>query len=147
MKINIRKAENKDWAAVHHLIKLLAEFEKEPEAVITSAEILKKDRKENYFDCLVAEFEENIIGIALYHKAYSTWKGRMLYLEDLYVLDDFREKGVGQMLFDAFMDEAKSMQCILTKWQVLDWNTPAVCFYEKNKAIIEKNWWNGKKYI
>lgn len=147
MKINIRKAENKDWNAVHKLIQFLAKYEKEPEAVITSAEQLLEDKKIEFFDCIVAEINSEIIGIALYHKAYSTWKGKMLYLEDLYVIDEYRNKQVGQKLFDAFKEEAKNLNCVLIKWQVLDWNESAIKFYEKNGAVIEKNWWNGKMYL
>lgn len=147
MKINIRKAENKDWNAVHKLIQFLAKYEKEPEAVITSAEQLLEDNKIDFFDCIVAEINSEIIGMALYHKAYSTWKGKMLYLEDLYVLDEYRNKQVGQKLFDAFKDEAKKLNCVLIKWQVLDWNETAINFYKKNGATIEKNWWNGKMFL
>jgi GNAT superfamily N-acetyltransferase len=147
MKINIRKAENKDWNAVHKLIQFLAKYEKEPEAVITSAEQLLEDNKIDFFDCIVAEINSEIIGMALYHKAYSTWKGKMLYLEDLYVLDEYRNNQVGQKLFDAFKDEAKKLNCVLIKWQVLDWNETAIKFYEKNGATIEKNWWNGKMFL
>lgn len=147
MKINIRKAENKDWNAVHKLIQFLAKYEKEPEAVITSAEQLLEDNKIDFFDCIVAEINSEIIGMALYHKAYSTWKGKMLYLEDLYVLDEYRNNQVGQKLFDAFKDEAKKLNCVLIKWQVLDWNETAINFYKKNGATIEKNWWNGKMFL
>jgi GNAT superfamily N-acetyltransferase len=75
---------------------------------------------------------------------YSTWKGRMLYLEDFVVKERSRRQGIGQLLFDAFLAEAKARGCRLAKWQVLDWNTPAVNFYEKQSAIIEQEWWNGK---
>jgi len=82
--------------------------------------------------------------MALYYMTYSTWKGRMLYLEDFVVQEAFRKAGIGQQLFDGFLQEANNKGCKLVKWQVLDWNVPAIKFYEKNKAIIEKEWWNGK---
>ncbi len=75
---------------------------------------------------------------------FSTWKGKMLYLEDFVVKEAFRKKGVGQVLWNKYIDIAKEKDCALVKWQVLDWNEPAVKFYEKNGATIEKEWWNGK---
>ena len=75
---------------------------------------------------------------------FSTWKGRMMYLEDFVVNPEYRGQGIGQQLFDSFIAEAKAQDCNLVKWQVLDWNEPAVRFYERNKATIEKEWWNGK---
>ena len=84
-----------------------------------------------------------IVGIIIYYMTYSTWKGKMLYLEDFVVNQQYRKLGIGQHLFDAFLKEAKDKGARLVKWQVLDWNEPALAFYKKNKAIIEKNWWNG----
>lgn len=146
-EITIRKCTCQDMNGIHALVKELADFEREPDAVITCAEIFKNDFKAGFFDCIVAEFNHAIIGIALYNRAYSTWKGRMLYLEDFYVQPEFRNRNIGQLLFDAFINEAQKEQAILTKWQVLDWNTMAQRFYEKNNCIIEKNWWNGKKFL
>jgi GNAT superfamily N-acetyltransferase len=68
----------------------------------------------------------------------------MLYLEDFVINQNFRRYGLGQKLFDAFIMRAKELNCTLVKWQVLDWNIPALKFYEKNHAVIEKEWWNGK---
>ena len=78
---------------------------------------------------------------------FSTWRGRMLYLEDFVVTESYRKYGVGQKLYDTFLEVARQKDCFLTKWQVLDWNTPAVNFYEKNKATIEKEWWNAKVFL
>jgi ribosomal protein S18 acetylase RimI-like enzyme len=85
--------------------------------------------------------------MALYYMTYSTWKGRMLYLEDFVVSAGFRRYGVGQRLFDAYLRRAKALECRLVKWQVLDWNEPAINFYRKNNAIIETEWWNGKIFL
>ena len=82
--------------------------------------------------------------MAFFYAAYSTWKGKMLYLEDFLITEEYRRQGIGQLLFDAFIEEGKKRGVFLLKWQVLDWNEPALKFYEKNKALIEKNWWNGK---
>ena len=68
----------------------------------------------------------------------------MMYLEDFVVSEQHRQKGIGQLLFDAFLNASKEQGCKLAKWQVLDWNQPAVNFYLKNGAVIEKEWWNGK---
>jgi GNAT superfamily N-acetyltransferase len=95
----------------------------------------------------VAIHEDEVVGLILYHMAYSTWKGKMLYLEDFIVTEDFRRFGLGQLLFDAFLAEGARLGCRLVKWQVLDWNEPALKFYEKNTAIIEKGWWNGKIFL
>ena len=66
-----------------------------------------------------------------------------MYLEDFIVKDIYRRVGVGQQLFDAFLEDSKNQQCKLVKWQVLDWNEPAIKFYQKNNAKFDKEWWNG----
>jgi GNAT superfamily N-acetyltransferase len=145
--INIRQAVKSDIATIFSLVEELALYEKAPEAVITNVEIYEKDFEAGIFEAIVAEKEGEIIGMALYYMAYSTWKGRMLYLEDFVVRDAFRCYGAGQMLFDAFLAVAKQKNASLVKWQVLDWNEPAIKFYEKNNAIIETEWWNGKIFL
>jgi GNAT superfamily N-acetyltransferase len=145
--INIRQAVKSDIATIFSLVEELALYEKAPEAVITNVEIYEKDFEAGIFEAIVAEKEGEIIGMALYYMAYSTWKGRMLYLEDFVVQDAFRRYGAGQMLFDAFLAVAKQKNASLVKWQVLDWNEPAIKFYEKNNAIIETEWWNGKIFL
>ena len=85
--------------------------------------------------------------MVFYYLTYSTWKGRMLYLEDFVVLPDYRRFGIGQLLFDALLEVARNKRCKLVKWQVLDWNQPALNFYRKYDAIIEKEWWNGKIFL
>lgn len=145
--IQIRKATKADIPAIFALVQELALYEKAPEAVITSVAIYERDFEEGIFEALVAEKDNMVVGMALYYMAYSTWKGRMLYLEDFVVQEPFRRFGAGQMLFDAFLEVAKQKEASLVKWQVLDWNEPAIRFYEKNKAIIETEWWNGKIFL
>ncbi len=145
--IKIRQATLSDIPVIFSLVEELALYEKAPEAVITSVEIYEKDFNAGIFEAIVAEKEGEIIGMALYYMAYSTWKGRMLYLEDFVVRESARRFGVGQLLFDAYLNVAKEKGATLVKWQVLDWNEPAVKFYEKNDAIIEKEWWNGKIFL
>lgn len=144
MSIIVRKATVEDIPSIHKMVVELAVFEKEPEAVKVDVAYYLKCFNEKIFDCIVAENDHVIIGIALFYMTFSTWKGKMLYLEDFVVKNEWRKKGVGQKLWDAYISEAKNLGCALVKWQVLDWNETAVNFYEKNGAMIEKEWWNGK---
>lgn len=147
MNIEIRKAIEADLKIIHELVGELAVYEKAADEFIASLEEYQQDYKAGIFDALVAEASGEVVGMALYYMAYSTWKGRMMYLEDFVVKETFRRYGIGQLLFDAFLAEAQSQGCRLVKWQVLDWNTPAIKFYEKNDAVIEKEWWNGKIFF
>ncbi|MCR9286412.1 MAG: GNAT family N-acetyltransferase [Bacteroidetes bacterium] len=147
MSIIIRKANYDDLPAIHDLVRDLAIYEKaEPEFTAT-IEDYQNDFKANIFESLVAEKEGQVIGMMLYYMTYSTWKGRMLYLEDFVIKEDFRRFGAGQLLWESFIKVAKEKGCRLAKWQVLDWNEPAIKFYEKNHAIIEKEWLNGKLFF
>ena len=140
----IRQATSDDLLAIHGLVGELAAYEKESEAFIASLEDYHQDFSDGVFQAFVAEHDQQIIGMALYYTAYSTWKGKMLWLEDFVVKEAYRTFGIGQRLFDQLIEHAQNTGCRLMKWQVLDWNTPAIKFYEKNEATIEKNWWNGK---
>lgn len=142
--MQIRLAQRKDLPAIHELVRELAIYEKAEEEFVATLEDYQNDFDAGIFEVLVAEEAGEIMGMTLYYMSYSTWKGRMLYLEDFVVQQAFRQKGVGQALFDALLAKAKAKGCRLVKWQVLDWNEPAVKFYKKNKASIEKGWWNGK---
>jgi len=140
----IRSAILQDMPAILELVKELAEYEKAPYEVTASVEDYKTNFENGVFEALVAEYQGKVIGMTLYFLHWSTWKGKMLFLEDFVIKKAFRRQGVGQMLFDAFLAEARKKNCVLTKWQVLDWNEPALNFYSRNNAIIEKDWWNGK---
>lgn len=142
--MHIRMAERQDLAAIHDLVRELAIYEQAEEEFVASLEDYQTDFDNQVFEVLLAEEAGVITGMALYYMTYSTWKGKMLYLEDFVVREAFRQKGVGQLLFDAFLAKAKAKGCRLVKWQVLDWNEPAIRFYQKNDALIEKEWWNGK---
>ena len=78
---------------------------------------------------------------------FSTWKGRCTYLEDFVVKREYRKSGLGQLLYDRFLEESKAVNSTMARWQVLDWNEPAIKFYQKNKAVIDKEWWNCKVYF
>jgi len=144
-KISIRPGTETDLPSVFSLIEELALFEKEPHEVKTNPEILLSDFRENKFELTVAQTTEGeVIGMAIYYKAYSTWKGFMYYLDDIVIKESYRGSGIGQALFSHLIELVKDKGANLLKWQVLDWNEPAIKFYEKNKASIETNWWNGK---
>ena len=152
MNIQIRPATVDDLPAIHDLVHELAVYENAPEQHTATIEEYKRDFEAGIFESHVAVDTDNteggqIVGMIFYYMAYSTWRGRMLYLEDFVVTESYRKYGVGQLLFETFLEVARQKDCFLTKWQVLDWNTPAVNFYEKNKAVIEKEWWNGKIFL
>jgi GNAT superfamily N-acetyltransferase len=139
----VRKATSADLPAILDLVHELAIFEKEPEAVFTTLEEYTVSFEQKIFDAAVAEKEGHVVAMALWYPIFSTWKGRVLYLEDLIVKESERGAGIGQLLFDAFINEAKAQKCRMVKWQVLDWNTNAIRFYEKNHAEIDTTWYNG----
>lgn len=144
----IRKGEEKDIPSLMALIRELAEFERAPEKVINNEEKLCDDWKVyKAFDFLVIELEKKVVGISLYYPRYSTWNGRCIYLEDLYVREKFRGNGLGKALLLATIEEAKKAGASRLDWQVLDWNEGAVRFYKSLGAVIEKDWWNCKLEI
>ncbi|MDO8969682.1 MAG: GNAT family N-acetyltransferase [Saprospiraceae bacterium] len=143
----IRPATEADIPSIHALVYELAVYEKEPEAVFTTPEEYLEDFRNGLFESHVAEIDGKIVGMTLFFMMYSSWKGKMLYLDDFVVNESYRRFGIGQMLYDAFMAEGQRRGCRLVKWQVLDWNEPAINFYKKNEAIIETGWWNVKKIL
>lgn len=144
MKTTLRKATVEDLQATLDLVKELALYEKAPQEVTVTLADYKTDFENNVFDIILAEQESQIVGIAFYYMAYSTWKGKMLYLEDFVVKEELRGQGIGRLLFKSFLEEAQRLNASLAKWQVLDWNKPAINFYEKYNSTIEKEWYNGK---
>lgn len=147
MNIHIRKATVSDMPNIHHLVTELAIYEREPDAVEATIAHFESAFEDNVFDAYVATHEDQVIGMALFYMTFSTWKGRCLYLEDFYVQPEYRKHGIGQQLFDAFIEEANRQNVSMAKWQILDWNEPALSFYRKNQATIETNWWNGKLFF
>lgn len=140
----IRKIQRSDIPAILSLVKELAEFEKDPGAVSVTEQDYYEDFDANVYDGHIAVCNEQIVGMVIYYMTYSTWKGRMLYLEDFVVTLAHRNKGLGQLLFNTFLQEAKEQKAKLVKWQVLDWNEDAIRFYQRQGAEIEKQWYNGK---
>jgi GNAT superfamily N-acetyltransferase len=147
MSFLVRKATPGDIPAIHDLVRELAIYERAENEFVATIEDYTKNFKDGTFDAIVALSDEKVIGMAFFYMAYSTWKGRMMYLEDFVVYEEYRRSGVGQQIFDAFLEEARNKGCVLAKWQVLDWNEPAIAFYRKNQATIEQEWYNGKIYF
>jgi len=144
MDINIRKGTLKDLPAILNMVKGLAEFEKAADQVTATLDDYGEAYANGLISMHVAETDNEIVGCTLFYDTFSTWRGKMLYLEDFFVLSTHRSHGIGKKLFHAFIAEAKERNCSMVKWQVLDWNTEAIKFYEREGATIEKEWWNGK---
>ncbi len=143
-EIKIRNAEKADMTGVLALIQELADYERAPKEVIVTVEILKRDGfgENPLFKCLIAERENTMVGIALYYIKYSTWKGPCVFLEDIVVTLSERRIGIGKLLFEEVIKVANEMSAKRMEWQVLDWNEPAIKFYEKYQPEILKDWLN-----
>lgn len=138
----IRKGTPNDMPSVLELIKELAIFEKEPDAVVITIDDLIRDgfAENPLFHTFVAEVNQEIIGIALYYYRYSTWKGKTIHLEDLIVKEDKRGTGAGFALYSEIIAQGKRDNVRRIEWNVLDWNTPAIEFYKKSGAKILDDW-------
>lgn len=138
--ITIRKAVNSDLPAIFGLVKELAEFEKGLDKVSNSLEQMREEQ--DFFQCYVAEKNSEVIGMALYYFVYYTWVGKSLYLEDLYVKDTYRGQNIGTALMEKVMEVARKEKCKRFRLQVLNWNEPAIGFYEKNGFTVDREWYN-----
>lgn len=148
--MNIRKGQPEDMSAVLGLIQELAIFEKEPDAVLVTVDDLIRDGfgPKPLFNVFVAEIEsaedksaKEIVGIALYYYRFSTWKGKTIHLEDLVVKESMRGTGLGYALYSEILKQGKKDQVRRVEWNVLDWNTPAIDFYEKSGAKVLRDWY------
>ena len=141
MSITIRQAVEGDFEAVLGLIKGLATFQQTPEKVLITVEQMIADK--HLFNCLVAENEQKqIVGIATYFYAYYTWTGKSLYLDDLYVPENSRGQKIGSLLLDKLFEIARAENCKRVRWQVSDWNKPAIEFYKKLGAFVDEEIYN-----
>lgn len=141
MNYRIREATEEDFPAVLSLIRELAEYEKASGQVSNSVEQMKKEK--DYFMCYVAESDKKeIIGMALFYFVYYTWVGKSLYLDDIYVRKEFRKNRVGSALMRKVFEVAEAEDCKRIRWQVLDWNEPAIEMYRSIGAMIEDEWLN-----
>lgn len=138
----IRPGEKTDLPAILSLIKELAVFEREPDAVVITLKDLENDGfgEVPLFHTFVAVAGKEIIGMALFYYRYSTWKGKTIHLEDLIVKESHRGTGAGSALYKAVMEKGKSDGVRRIEWAVLDWNEPAVKFYEKSGAKVLPDW-------
>lgn len=138
----VRKGTPEDMQAVLDLIQELAEFEKEPEAVVITVDDLIRDGFGSHplFHVFVAEVDLTIVGIALYYYRYSTWKGKTIHLEDLVVKQSVRGTGIGYALYSEIIKQGKIDKVRRIEWAVLDWNTPAIEFYENSGAKVYDEW-------
>ena len=136
----IRKGYEADFEAILEMIKELALFEREPDAVINTVERMHEEK--DYFQFYVAEIDGKIVGMALYFFAYYTWVGKSLYLDDLYVKPEYRGMNIGKALLEKIVAVAKEEKCKRMRWQVLDWNSTAIEFYKKMNASLSQEWIN-----
>jgi len=142
MEVSIRQALPNDMENVLRLIRELADYENEPEEVTIDVDtlILGSQGDHPLFTCFVAEIDKHIVGIALVYFRFSTWKGKILHLEDLIVTETYRNKGVGSLLYNAVMRYAKAEGVKRVSWEVLNWNTGAIDFYERTGADVLRDW-------
>lgn len=143
MNFNVREGKLEDMPQVLELIKELASFENEPEAVEVTIEELEKEGfgKQPLFKCFVAEVGSEIVGLALVYFRFSTWKGRTIHLEDLIVKASMRGLGIGSALYQEVLRYAKMQGVKRVEWVVLDWNEGAIKFYERSGAKVLKDWY------
>tara|TARA_R110000764_G_scaffold48141_1_gene107100 strand:- start:2539 stop:3021 length:483 start_codon:yes stop_codon:yes gene_type:complete len=142
MSCKIRVAQREDMKQVLQLIQELATFEKEDDAVEVSVQDLEEDGfgKQKLFHCFVAEKNEKIVGMALVYPRYSTWKGAVIHLEDLIVTKDMRGTGLGTALLDEVVKYGNDLGVKRICWEVIDWNEPAIGFYESKGAKVMRDW-------
>ena len=143
-KITIREAVKEDCPRLLELIRELAVYEKAPDEVtVTLPHFIESGFGEKpVWWAFVAEVEGVVQGFALYYIRYSTWKGQVMYLEDILVTASMRGKKLGSLLFERLVEEAKAKNFSRITWQVLDWNEPAIRFYKKLKANFDSEWVN-----
>ena len=144
MNIIIRRAVAEDCERLMDLIRELAVYEKAPEEVtVTLDHFVESGFGPNpVWWAFVAEVDGRVEGFALYYIRYSTWKGQRMYLEDILVTEKMRGYGLGKLLFDQLIEEAKEKHLNGIIWQVLEWNEPAINFYKKYQASFDAEWIN-----
>ncbi len=141
----VRQAQPSDLAEVRDLIVELAVYERAPDEVTLTLTQLERDFEAGCFEVTVAEDNRGkVVGMALHHARYSTWKGSTWYLEDLVVTEAWRGRGVGQALFAEVAKVAHNHHAQRLEWQVLNWNEPAIGFYKALNASLDDSWLNGR---
>lgn len=142
--MQIRQAERNDCARILELVQELAIYERAPAEVTVNLEHFTESGfgEKPLWWALVAEVDSLIIGFVLYYIRFSTWKGQRMYLEDFIVTEAYRGKGIGKILFDQLIQEARQKNLPAITWQVLEWNKPAIDFYKKYNAVMDGEWIN-----
>ena len=141
-EIEIRQGTPEDFPALLRLVKELAEFEKAPDSVTNTVERMESDTSHFDFFCAVDSETSEVVGVAVYFFAYFTWVGKSLYLDDLYVKPEYRGQGIASELLNKVFATAHAEDCQRVRWQVLDWNEPAIKVYEKLGARLDSEWIN-----
>ncbi|MDC6403836.1 MULTISPECIES: GNAT family N-acetyltransferase [Maribacter] len=142
MNYNIRASRREDMVQVLELIRELAVFEKEENAVEVTVADLERSGfgDDKLFHCFVAEQEGVIVGMALVYPRYSTWKGPIIHLEDLIVTEKMRGSGLGTALLNKVVKYGHKLGVKRISWEVLDWNEPAIEFYKSKGADVKRDW-------
>jgi GNAT superfamily N-acetyltransferase len=142
MQYTIRKAIKEDVPQIKKLIDALALYEKAPQEVtVTEAQLLEDGFGEKpIYQCRVAEANGQLLGFSLFYIAYSTWKGKLIYLDDFFVKEEYRNLGIGKKLMDEVVMFAKEVNVNQVRWAVLEWNDLAIKFYEKLNVEFDAEW-------
>lgn len=145
MNTVFRKAEKRDVSSIRKLILELAEFEKAGDQVKITERQLEEDGfgATAFYQAFIAEIDGEVVGFSLSFVRYSTWRGKMLYMEDLYVTESHRGKSIGSGLLEKQLEYAKESGINFLCFQVLDWNQPAISFYKKYDVAYDPEWING----
>jgi len=149
MITNIRRAVKDDCPRLLELVQELATYERAPGEVTVTLDHFTESGfgKHPVWWAFVAEVDNRVVGFALYYIRYSTWKGQAMYLEDILITNEMRGKGIGKLLFDKLIEEAREKNFNRIIWQVLDWNEPAINFYKKYNADFDGSWVNCSIYV
>lgn len=142
MEYVIRKARKEDVPQIKKLIDALAHYEKAPhEVTITEAQLVHDGFGEQpVYQCRVADHQGELIGFALFYIGYSTWKGKLIYLDDFYVQPQWRHLGVGTKLMNEVIQYAREVNAYQVRWAVLEWNELAIRFYKKYPVEFDREW-------